>query len=406
MSSFLFVLSTSAGGAILCGILERNTMRIAFFTDTFPPQTNGVANTVYRFAQALSRAGHTVRVYTISANADLPSDGFEVVRLPSLPALVYPGERVGIPGFTLKSVREFAPDIIHSHTPFGVGLEAARVARILNVPLAGTHHTFFDHYLPHVHLDFAWARRLSWKFTVWYYNKCSVVTSPTRSLEDVLLAHGLSVHTERVFNIVDTEFFRAPSERERAEAKKKYSITGLSVVYMGRLSVEKSIDDAVRAAAAVSARIPHTTLLVVGDGPERRRLEDLAASYPKLKTMFTGALRDRELVEALWAGDVFLTASKSENMPLALLEAMAVALPIAAVGSFGMTEVVQHEKNALLSEANDFVALEEHLHTLLSNAELQKRFSDASLRMATQYSPAQVTERLITLYQKLTKPLY
>ena len=148
-------------------------MKIAIFSDTFPPQaTNGVANVAHQSAKGLAAMGHEVMVFTVSKNASFYKKNsicknLNVCCLPSFPALAYKNERLTIPtGFSLRRLKKFRPDIIHSHTPFAVGWEAVLGARLLKIPLIGTHHTFYDHYLRHVKMDNNFGKKLSWKLTI------------------------------------------------------------------------------------------------------------------------------------------------------------------------------------------------------------------------------------------------
>ncbi len=372
-------------------------MRIALFTDTFPPQVNGVANTVYRYAAALSSMGHQVRIFTISkySAAELTEHfgDFSIHTFPSLPALVYPGERMGIPFIgTLKAVRAFNPDIIHTHTPFSVGWNAVYAARKLHIPLIGTHHTFFDHYLKHIYLDFAWTRRLVWRLTVKYYNYCDLVISPTKSLKEGLVEHGTVKPVELLPNILDIDFY-APSAKQPVQHK--------TLVYMGRLSYEKSVDDVLRAAVQVMKRIPNTLLLIVGDGPERENLEALSAKLGIAEqTIFTGFLYGEELVRTLGQADVFITGSKSENMPLALMEAMAVGLPIVAVRSLGLEEMLVHRKNALLTAPGEPRELANGVIEILEDTALRNLFSENSRAMSQAYSQKSVMGKTLDLYKQ------
>ncbi|MEK7160935.1 MAG: glycosyltransferase, partial [Patescibacteria group bacterium] len=159
-------------------------MRVAIFTDTFPPQINGVAHTAYLSAKNLLERGHKVVVFTVSKKLkDRPDSNLknlQVLRLPSVPAIVYPGERFTLPvGLTLRQVKKFDPDIIHAHTPFSVGWEAVLISKILKIPLVGTHHTFYNHYLKHIKLDFEWMKKIIWKFTIGFYNCSNLILSPS-----------------------------------------------------------------------------------------------------------------------------------------------------------------------------------------------------------------------------------
>jgi glycosyltransferase involved in cell wall biosynthesis len=383
-------------------------VRIALFTDTFFPVVNGVANTVYRSARRFIEMGHQVAVCTVShlsaqALSAEAGPGIIIYTLPSVNALIYREARVTYPGgFSKRHMREFAPDVIHTHSPLLVGMEAIWSAEALRVPLVGTHHTFFDHYLKHLFLDYAWARTLSWKGTVWYYNHCDTVISPTRSLADGLRTHGLNKEPLLVPNPVDLEFFSPASSPEaKAELKARLNIRGAALVYMGRVSYEKSIDQVIRALARVIERKPDTTLVIIGDGPETNDLRQLALTLGVAdRVVFTGYLLGTKLVEALQAGDLFLLASKSENMPLAVLEAMAAGLPIVSVASLGMKEIVADGRNGFLLPPDDPQEMAARVIELLDDVSKRERFAKASRELSLQYSDVASATRVAGIYEE------
>lgn len=389
-------------------------MRIALFSDTFAPQINGVANTVKNSARALGELGHQVRVYTISKESgkcltQKSNDLYTVATLPSLPVLVYPGERFSAPfGFALRDIRAFQPDIIHVHTPFSVGLEGILSAITRNVPVMGTHHTFFDHYLKHIRLDYAWARKFSWDATIAFYNRTHLVISPTKSLRDGLVSQGLKKPVEVLSNSIDFEVFQNREESplpSKEALKKKFGIIGKSLVYMGRVSYEKSIDEVIHAAARVIKKIPEIKLMIVGDGPEKEKLAKLARELNIHEhVIFTGFLHGQSLIEALSANDLFITASKSENMPLAVLEAMSVGLPIVAISSLGMREIIENNGNGFLLPPEDtgktIEQITEATLALLTDRALRDKFSAHSQKLSEKYSEKEITKKLVETYQR------
>ena len=183
-------------------------MKIAIFTDTFPPEVNGVANVAASSAKALRHAGHEVEVYGPDMFWTLPFWG-------------YPGARIVVPiGRAFSSTQAFAPDIIHSHTPFGAGWAAVVIARKLNVPLVGTHHTFFDHYVKHFLFGVNVLKGLSWKYVSTYYNCCDAILSPSQSLLDAMREHGTHKPLVLVSNAFDTKLFvPAISAEEKQKVK-------------------------------------------------------------------------------------------------------------------------------------------------------------------------------------------
>ncbi len=381
-------------------------MRIAIYSDTFFPQINGVANVAYQSAVFLSEAGHDVLVCApaIALHKVDPAWKFKVVTLPSLPTWIYRGERAVLP-FGLgvwRALRTFKPEIIHSHTPFGAGWAAVAAARWWKVPLVGTHHTFFDHYLKHVYLDFSLGRKFSWKYTVWYYNRCSVIVSPSRSLAADLITHGLTRPVQIVHNAVDTDLFH-PYTPDQKDVLKK-------LVYMGRLSYEKDIDEVLEVFAEVRKEMlkkrKSVQLLLIGDGPEREKLEVLARELGVSEHVtFTGMLTGSDLAERLGEADVFVTASKSENMPLSVLEAQATGLPVVCFAEKGLTEIVSDGVDGFLSKAGDILGMRDNILKLLGNATLLKEMSGQARLNAEKYSRDMIRKQLEYIYEKEIKNL-
>ena len=383
-------------------------MRVALFTDTFPPEVNGVANSVVITAGALQKRGHAVCVCTASAESRVPLESrigatFPVFTVPSIPLPVYTGFRFTLPlGFALPKMRAWSPDIIHSHTLFWVGKEGRIAARRLGVPLVGTHHTFFNHYLKHLHADYGWSQRLSWSITVGYYNRCDLVLSPTTSLSDELRAHGLKKACEVVPNAIDTESFKTVTREIKAQLQLKHGIGAQPVIYMGRVSYEKSIDQVIRALACALQSMPDLSLVVAGDGPQRNELEQLANELNVgNKVFFKGFVFGQELVELLQASELYVTASKSENMPLAVIEAMACGSPILAVNSLGLAEMVEDGLSGYLLPPDDPSAIATHIVSLMQNHELRKRFSNAAITSAARYSEDTMARHLEDIYMRV-----
>jgi glycosyltransferase involved in cell wall biosynthesis len=387
-------------------------MKIAIFSDTFYPQINGVSHFVFHLAESLAKRGHEVRVFAATSLGknevnDLSQYGFELEKIPSIPALVYPGERLSVPvGWSFRKLRKFKPDVIHTHTPFSVGWEAVLGAKILNIPLVGEHHTFYDDYLEHVKLDYEWTRKLSWKMTAGYYNKCDVVISPTKKLADSLIEAGLKKPTEIISNSVNTDFFRPLSQKERDETRERYGIKGPSLVYMGRISYEKNIAQVIRSFSVLLERksMEEVRLMLVGDGPERGKLEKLIREKKlEKKIIWTGALRGDELRKAIGCNDIFITASKSENMPLSVLEAMACGLPVVAVGERGLIEIVENGKNGYLSSSDSSKELADKITDILSDRDKKIQFGVFSRELSQKYSQERVMLSFEECYERLLK---
>jgi glycosyltransferase involved in cell wall biosynthesis len=383
-------------------------MKIAIFSDTFPPQVNGVANSVHQSAFALQALGHEVYVFTVSSknNFELQKsigNKYTIFSLPSLPAPVYAGERLGIPvGFSFKIIKTIKPHVLHVHTPFSVGWEAVLMKQLFKIPLIGTHHTFYDHYVKHLKMDFFWMRKLSWKYTIAYYNQCDLVLSPSQSLAKQLINYGLKRNIKVVPNFIDVDFFKPVSGmKERNKLKEYFGLNNKLLIYMGRLSYEKSIDQILLAFKISLQDIKNLKLLLVGDGPEKKFLEKLAKNLGlEEKVLFLGFRYNNELVKILQAGDIFLTMSKSENMPLSVLEALATGLPVIAPDALGLPEIVINGYNGFLVTPDDYKGMSQKIIELIKNEKLRKKFSFNARCLAINYSKNKISQLLNEIYQE------
>ncbi len=382
-------------------------MRIAIFSDTFLPQINGVAHVAYASALSLKKSGHEVCVFTVSRKKECEESvrgAFQIFSLPSLPARVYPGERITLPlGFSLRAVRKWKPDIIHSHTPFSVGWEAVLAANIFKIPLVGTHHTFFDHYVHHVGVKGQWAKKISWMYVRTYYNRCHTVVSPSEALASELKLYGLKRPIEILPNGIDTDFFKSVSnDVEKQGCRKMFGVAFPTIVYMGRLSYEKNIDECLAAFKNILDSFPQAHFLVVGDGPERARLEKKASDVGLGKQiLFVGFHKGQKLLEALHAADVFVTASTSENMPLSVLEAMAAGLPVVAPRALGMPEIVKDGENGFLVEPHNIKEMAEKIIRLFREDGLRRSFSQTSRTLSLTHQDKDQGRLLDLLYKKI-----
>ena len=370
-------------------------MRIALISDTFLPQVNGVANVVANSAAELARRGHEVRVLTVSQGnrtylQQVSGGKYEIHKLSSIPFWSYPDLRLTLPiGSAKRSLRGWKPEIIHVHTPFGAGYEAKRLAKLYQVPLIGTHHTFFDQYLRYVHIRSQRAAQLSWRYIVRYYGRCNLVLSPSESLLEELKAHGLVAPSQVLGNPVDTERFRPPNVK----------LSHKRLMYMGRLSYEKNLTTLLDAFALVLQQDPDVTLAIVGDGPERLGLR---AHANRLKighaVTFCGMLQGEDLVHALQEATLFLTASLTENMPLSVLEAMASGLPVIAPAAKGLPGIIHDSVNGYLVAPNDPIEMAAATLKLLSEPGRAKKYAENARQTALHFSTQHVGARLEAAY--------
>ena len=379
-------------------------MRIAIFSDNFYPEIGGIQDSIEALAIALGQRGHRVDFY-------VPRYGRrEFKRVNAVPGELNLGHNVHIhrlhalpfPTSTRQSRAVFPmpaswfhlpmalrPDVIHTQSFFGVGLNALMVGRRLGIPVAGTNHAAiraFGSYLP-FGMDAAAA------YVLWYYNRCNLVTAPSRSVFNELGQDRLHRPLQVVSNPIATEIFNPVSQVMKRKLKTELSLTGPTITYAGRLAVEKNIDPILRALALVKERIPSAELVIAGHGSQERHLRALAQKLDlEPSVRFAGTLPKANLAKLFQASDVFVTMSTSETQGMALLQAMACGVPVIGANARALPEYIGSDCGFLV-EASDAGALSSRLTDLLGNSELRSQLGLGGASYVKQFA----TERIADL---------
>ncbi|RLI13654.1 hypothetical protein DRO33_00900 [Candidatus Bathyarchaeota archaeon] len=186
--------------------------------------------------------------------------------------------------------------------------------------------------------------------------------------------------------ILMSERLLDPDAYDRDAIRAEKGLSGRVVLFVGRLAHEKKVDDLIRAFHEVARRLGDARLVLIGDGPGRRRLEELCSELGlEGRVLFTGAIPRREVLRYLAAADVFVLPSMMEGLPKALLEAMAMRKPIVASRAPGITEVVRHGREALLMKVGDVGGLAGAIQELLTNRELAEELASRAREMFERY---------------------
>ncbi len=302
-------------------------MHVSLVTETYPPEINGVALTLHTLATGLQRSGIATSLIRPRQPGEAPGASRHATT-----ELLVPGARLpryrelrfGWP--TVGRIREYwqrqRPDAVYVATEGPLGWAALRAARTLGIPAATGFHTRFDDYFGHYGLKlltplvFRWLRR--------FHNSAQATIVPTRELQEFLTANGFH-NVVRVSRAVDTVRFD-PRHRDPA-LRSQWGVGPDDPVLLnvGRLAPEKNLDLAVRAWRAAASAAPGTRLVVVGDGPERERLQ---RELPE--AVFPGKLIGEDLSRHYASADIFVFPSLSETFGNVTLEAMASGLAVVA----------------------------------------------------------------------------
>jgi glycosyltransferase involved in cell wall biosynthesis len=319
-------------------------MRIAIFTEVFLPKIDGITNRLRHTLEGLRSDGHEVLLF--APDTAVPEHaGFPVVRIPGVPFPPYPGLRISAPDPRIAlELRRFAPQVVHAVGPCCLGIFGIVAARALRLPIVASYHTDLPGYLPDFGLG--WARPLVWPAIRAVHNAAHVNLCPSRHTRRELLEHGIEeVGVWR--GGVDTELFH-PAKRSLAMRMRLAGGVpdGPVLLYVGRLSPEKNL----AALRPVLEALPEARLALVGDGPDRARLERL---FAERRVVFTGFLRGDELARAFASADVFVMPSATETLGFVVLEAMSSGLPVVAARAGGIPDLVTDGENGRLVDPGD-----------------------------------------------------
>jgi glycosyltransferase involved in cell wall biosynthesis len=175
------------------------------------------------------------------------------------------------------------------------------------------------------------------------------------------------------------------------------------ILAVGRLSAEKGHKDLVSAFALLCASNTNSKfkLVIVGEGPEQKRLENSASEKGLTsRVLFIGQVSDVAPFYAI--AEVLALASHSEGSPNVLLEAMASDVPVVATSVGGVPEIAVDDDNALLVPARNPRDLAAALERVLTNSELARKLSlNAKANVAAHFSPEQHAQSLIMIHQQL-----
>jgi len=290
-------------------------MRILIVTDAWSPQVNGVVTTVKHTVRELGALGHEVALITPTGFRTVPCPTYPEIRL-----AIAPGARVA------RMIEEFEPDAVHVETEAPLGLAARRHCLVTGRPFTTAYHTQFPEYI------YARCRLplgISYRWLRWFHGPAHAVMVPTPAIHRRLADRGFT-NLAYWSRGVDQALF-APRQQESRNDRPIF-------LYVGRVAVEKSIEDFLR------LDLPGTKW-VVGDGPARASLE---AKFPD--TVFHGAKYGEELADHYQQADVMVFPSRTDTFGLVLIEAMACGTPVAAYPVTGPIDVIRDRSGGVLDE--------------------------------------------------------
>lgn len=226
--------------------------------------------------------------------------------------------------------------------------------------------------------------------------RASALFVPSGFLVDVFARHGIEAHV--LPNIVDLSRF-SPSQRHRQETLRPHLVVArnLEAVY--------GCDIAIRAFARIVSVFPEARLTLTGTGPSREQLDELARNLEVAdRVSFPGRLDRDQMVRLYQEADLLLNPSRADNMPGAVLEAMASGVPIVASAVGGVPYVLEHGRTALLVPGEQADALAEAALFLLKHPARGEALAQAASLAVRRYDWSAVKPILLRAYEESMRP--
>jgi len=387
-------------------------VRIGLFSDTFPPETNGVASSTGILRDELERHGQEVYVITTRAGSGMAkwdSDG-RILRLAGMELKSLYGYVMTTP-FHLNAfaeIRRLKLDVIHAQTEFGVGIFARICAKSLNIPLVSTYHTTYEDYVHYINfinspeidkMGKKWAAQLARL----YGDSGIKVIAPSEKTREMLLGYKV----RREIYVVPTGLELFKFDPAKGTAEKRHAIRsayGIGdeeplIIYVGRLASEKSVDLVLRAFARAKAAGMAVKFLIVGGGPDEELLKQMAKDL-KIDdlVLFAGKKLPDEVPDYYRSADGFVSASLTETQGMTFIEAMASGLPVFARHDPVLDDLVVPGKTGyFFTDENDFP---DRLKQFLARSPEEKQAdSRLCLEKCRPYSSEVFYERVMQVYR-------
>ena len=378
-------------------------MKILITTDWYSPAVNGVVTSVKNLRRGLEARGHEVRILTLSQDHHA-REGDGVSYLGSVPAgLIYPGARLRTP-MVRRSVQELVdwqPDVVHSQCEFSTFFLARRIAEYLNIPLVHTYHTVYEDYTHYFSPSVRFGKKAVAVFSRWVAAQTDCLIAPTGKVRQLLLDYGVDRPVFVVPSGIDlSRFGGEPDALRQAVLRQSLGIPRENriLVSVGRLAEEKNIAELLQMRASLG-EVP-VTLLIVGDGPDRARLEGIAAGLGLTApaVVFAGMVEPAQVADWYQLGDLFVSASTSETQGLTYIEALAAGTPALCRADPCLAGVLREGENGW--QYRDAADFRRKLADFIAHPERRESLSAAARRSVEPYSVEYFAESAEDIYRQ------
>lgn len=430
-------------------------MKIAVFTDTYYPKVDGIVTSILNSTEKLAKKGHKVVIFAPKYKRKTEPKvhkNITIYRSFSIDLASYQGVKIPFPNLIkmFRRYRAFKPDIIHIHAPGSMGFLGVLFSKLFSCPCIGTYHTLISEQIMYlspkrlIKLDKLITRlkknkklmekirnnrikisfskllniatikkmlnlislknirdkqigkRVLWKVSCGLYNRCNIITVPSKSIKKELIKYKVTKPIKVLSNGIDLKRF---------SPKNNYRIgKTIKLVHIGRISYEKNIEVVIDCYNLLLKQNQPVSLRIVGEGPALNHLKHYADSLNlKKKVIFTGVKLGKDLINEYHKADIFLTASTMETQGLVVLEAMACGLPVIGVNKFAIPDLVCNNVCGFICKSGDAKKMSDCVKKFIKKPSLIKEFGKKSVEIAKTHELNNVIDELEKIYETTIK---
>lgn len=376
-------------------------MKILITTDAYTNMINGVAVSVHNLYTALKASGNEVRILTLSPNHFSYKDE-DVYYIRSRKLKIYPDVRAtfAFQDTLLKDILEWKPDIIHSQSEFFTFIFAKKIARKLRIPIVHTYHTLYEYYTHYFCPSETLGKKIVALGSRFICNQADAVIAPTEKTARILEGYEVDVPIGIIPTGLSLERLQKPVSPEIVQELKAQLHIPENVpviVTLGRLAREKNVDFLIK--QMTDARLQNLHFVIVGDGPDRERLESLVSELGLEGTVhFTGMVAPEEVSKYYRLGDLFVSASSSETQGLTYIEALACGLPLFCMKDLCLQSILTPGYNGYFFQNS--VEFIEQLAELIQTPSQIQSMQKHALQTASDFSKETFARRALQFYLK------
>lgn len=368
-------------------------MRVAYFIGTLKKE-DGVTIVLLALIREAKKRGIESIIITGWAE-DASISPVPVICVPSVIFPLYKEYRLPLPGMRgfAKKLDEFRPDLIHLHSPDTIAWAGLKYAKKNKIPILATHHTDFMRYLAYYHLGFA--KPAIWAIARELYNKLSLVTTPSFVTADDLRSHKI----KKVMAIpwgVDFDRFNSSFRSQDWRKKILDGKNGCILLCTCRLTWEKDLKTLAKAYNLLRQKRDDFKMVLAGDGPVRKELEEMMPG-----AVFLGHIESRALSEAYASSDILVFPSTTETFGNITIEALASGCVPVVADAGGSKTLVQDRKNGLLTRPKDSQDVFLKVNFLLDNQIERERMRETGLEFSKDFSWEKVFDKFLKIYRDL-----